>query len=143
MPAIIDQKISEKYVAYNGDCISVMKCLPAEAVDVSIYSPPFCGMFQYSSADEDLSNCKDYSEFFDHYEFVVKEIHRITKPGRMTCVHCMDVPSGNSGLDYLIDFPGDIIRLHERLGWRYMARYHVWKEPLGVRNRTMTKSLAH
>ena len=64
-------------------------------------------------------------------------------PGRMTAVHCMDVPSGNSGLDHLMDFPGDIIRLHERCGWSYIARYHVWKEPLGVRNRTMAKHLAH
>ncbi len=64
-------------------------------------------------------------------------------PGRMTAVHCMDVPSGNSGTDYLRDFPGDIIRLHDRLGFRYIARYHVWKEPLAVRNRTMSKNLAH
>ena len=64
-------------------------------------------------------------------------------PGRMTGVHCMDVPSGNSGCDHLRDFPGDIIRMHERLGFRYVARYCVWKEPLGVRNRTMAKNLAH
>jgi DNA modification methylase len=64
-------------------------------------------------------------------------------PGRMTGVHCMDVPTGNTGNDHLRDFPGDIIRLHEKLGFHYVARYHVWKEPLGVRNRTMVKSLAH
>jgi hypothetical protein len=64
-------------------------------------------------------------------------------PGRMTAVHCMDVPSGNSGKDYMIDFPGDIIRAHEARGWHYIARYCVWKEPLGVRNRTMAKNLAH
>jgi hypothetical protein len=64
-------------------------------------------------------------------------------PGRLTAVHCMDVPASNSGCDNLIDFPGDIIRLHEREGWRYVARYSVWKEPLGVRNRTMAKNLAH
>jgi DNA modification methylase len=140
---VIQQKVSEKYVAYCGDCISVMEGLPEQCIDLSIYSPPFGGLFCYSSAEEDLSNCKDYGEFFLHYEFVVQQVGRLTKPGRMTCVHCMDVPSGNSGLDYLIDFPGDIIRLHEKLGWRYVARYHVWKEPLGVRNRTMTKALAH
>jgi len=64
-------------------------------------------------------------------------------PGRMTAVHCMDVPSGNSGRDRMVDFPGDIIRLHERIGFHYIARYAVWKEPLGVRIRTMIKGLEH
>ncbi len=91
----------------------------------------------------DLSNCRDYAQFFEHYAFVVRELARITMPGRMTAVHCMDVPSGNSGCDYLVDFPGDIIRLHEKHGWRYIARYAIWKEPLAVRNRTMAKNLAH
>ena len=74
---------------------------------------------------------------------MVNEIHRVTMPGRMSAVHCMDVPTGNTGLDHLRDFPGDIIRLHEKCGFKYVARYHVWKEPLTVRNRTMTKSLSH
>jgi DNA modification methylase len=120
-----------------------MSELPDGSVHLSVYSPPFGGLYHYSSSERDLSNCKDYEQFFEHYEFVVKDIVRITMPGRMTCVHCMDVPSGNSGVDHLRDFPGDIIRLHERLGFRYIARYHVWKEPLGVRNRTMAKNLAH
>jgi len=141
--AVKDQCITDRYALYNGDCIEVMATLPKDSVHLSIYSPPFAGLYHYSSSERDLSNCRDYAEFFEQYTFVVKELHRITLPGRMTCVHCMDVPSGNSGLDYLMDFPGDIIRLHEKLGWRYVARYHVWKEPLGVRNRTMTKALAH
>jgi len=90
-----------------------------------------------------LSNCLNRDEFMKHYEFVVKEIHRITHPGRFTAVHCMDIPSGNTGLDSLYDFSGDIIKLHERNGWSYVARYHIWKEPLTVRNRTMAKSLHH
>jgi len=141
--AVMEQCITERYALYNGDCIEVMGALPANAVHLSIYSPPFAGLYHYSSSDRDLSNCRDYDEFFQQYSFVVKEIHRVTMPGRMTCVHCMDVPSGNSGLDYLIDFPGDLIRLHEKMGFKYVARYSVWKEPLGVRNRTMTKALAH
>lgn len=120
-----------------------MPTLPSESVHLSIYSPPFGGLYHYSSSERDLSNCIDYEQFFAHYEFVVREIARLTMPGRMTCVHCMDVPSGNSGIDNLADFPGDIIRLHKRLGFEYIARYHVWKEPLGVRNRTMAKNLAH
>src|SRR3990167_8912451 len=120
-----------------------MPRLPDSSVHLSVYSPPFAGLYHYSSSERDLSNCKDYEEFFAHYEFVVCELFRLTMPGRMTAVHCMDVPSGNSGIDVLMDFPGDLIRLHEKIGFRYVARYHIWKEPLGVRNRTMAKNLAH
>lgn len=141
--AVIDQDITDNYAIYLGDSCEVMPTLPDESVHLSIYSPPFAGLYHYSSSERDLSNSRDYGEFFEHYEFIVNEINRLTMPGRMTAVHCMDTPSGNSGNDYLIDFPGDIIRLHERLGFRYIARYSVWKEPLAVRNRTMSKKLAH
>jgi DNA modification methylase len=141
--AVIAQEIHKQYAAYNGDCIEVMEKMPEKSVHLSCYSPPFGGLYNYSSSEKDLSNCKDYQQFFEHYAFVVREAARLTLPGRMTCVHCMDVPSGNSGTDYLMDFPGDIIRLHEREGWNYIARYAIWKEPLAVRNRTMAKNLAH
>ena len=100
-------------------------------------------VYHYSSSERDLSNARSYEEFFAHYDFVVREIARVTLPGRMTAVHCMDVPSSNTGCDHLIDFPGDIIRQHERLGFQYTGRYSIWKEPLAVRNRTMAKNLAH
>jgi DNA modification methylase len=141
--AVLDQLITDRYALYNGDCIEVMKQFPDEKMHLSVYSPPFGGLYHYSSSERDLSNCKDYQQFFEHYAFVVRELFRLTMPGRMTAVHCMDVPSGNSGTDYMIDFPGDIIRLHEAEGWKYVARYCVWKEPLAVRNRTMAKNLAH
>lgn len=141
--AVIDQLVNERYALYNGDCVEVMGSLPAECVHLSLYSPPFGGLYHYSSSEYDLSNCRDYTQFFEHYTFVVRELFRVTLPGRITAVHCMDVPSGNSGRDYLVDFPGDIIRLHDKEGFRYIARYAIWKEPLGVRNRTMAKNLAH
>jgi hypothetical protein len=123
--------------------MEVMPEMPTESVHLSVYSPPFCGLFQYTSSERDLSNARDYEEFFTHYEFVVREIERLTLPGRISAVHAMDVPTGNTGRDALTDFPGDIIRLHDRCGFDYIARYHVWKEPLTVRNRTLTKGLAH
>ena len=141
--AVIDQELTSKYAIYNGDCIEVMQAIPDNTIHLSLYSPPFGGLFCYSSSDRDLSNCSDYDGFFDHYAFVVRELARITMPGRMTAVHCMDVPSGNTGKDFLIDFPGDIIRLHKKEGWNFIARYAIWKEPLAVRNRTMAKNLAH
>lgn len=138
-----DQKITDRYAIYNGDCIEGMKALKPESVHFSIYSPPFCGLYHYSSDDRDLSNCADYKSFFEHYAFVVREKFRVTMPGRLSAVHCCDIPSGNSGGDYLKDFPGDIIRLHEAEGWVLKARHGIWKEPLMVRNRTMAKDLAH
>lgn len=139
--AVIDQCITEQYAIYQGDCCEVLTGIPDDSIHLSIYSPPFGGLYNYSSSEHDLSNCRSYDEFFEHYEFVVREIARVTMPGRITAVHCMDVPrSGEKGL---IDFPGDIVKLHERLGFYYIARHAVWKEPLAVRLRTMTKGLAH
>ena len=140
-----NQVLTDRYALYLGDCCEVMPTLPEGSVHFSVYSPPFAGLYHYSSSPRDLSNSRDYEEFLTHYEYVVREIARLTMPGRLTAVHCMDVPAGNtgSGDDHLMDFPGDIIRLHARCGFRYIARYHVWKEPLGVRNRTMAKKLAH
>ena len=141
--AIKDQVITDRYALYNGDAAEVMASLPADKIHLSVYSPPFGGLYHYSSSEKDLSNCRNYDQFFEHYAFFVRELFRLTMPGRMTAVHCMDVPSGNSGCDYLMDFPGDIIRLHKEEGFNFIARYAIWKEPLAVRNRTMAKNLAH
>ena len=144
MARILTQEITDDYALYNGDCLEVMPTLPDGSVHLSIYSPPFAGLYQYTSSERDLSNCRSYDEFMEHYGFVVAEIARVTMPGRMTAVHCMDVPTSNTGKgDALMDFPGDIIRLHAEYDFAYVARYHVWKEPLAVRNRTMKKALAH
>jgi len=141
--AVIDQVVGDKFAVYCGDCIEVIAGMPDGCVHLSIYSPPFGGLYNYSSNERDLSNCDDYDQFFEHYAFVVRDLARITMPGRITAVHCMDVPRSNSGTDALIDFPGDIIRLHEREGWYYTGRRMIWKEPLTVRLRTMQKNLAH
>lgn len=142
--AVIDQELTDQYAIYNSDCMEVLPTLPDASVHLSLYSPPFCGLYNYSSSERDMSNCRSYEEFFEHYEFLVREILRLTLPGRVSAVHCMDIPkNGANAGGGLMDFPGDIIRLHERLGFQYCARYHVWKEPLGVRNRTMAKGLTH
>lgn len=145
--AIIDQAITENYAVYNGDCIEVISDLPRDSVHFSVYSPPFAhaggGLYTYSSSDRDLSNNNSYASFFEHYGYVVDQLARVTLPGRLTAVHCTDVISSNTGQDHLTDFPGDIIRLHERYGFLFVARHAIWKEPLWVRNRTLTKNLAH
>lgn len=139
----IEQELTEQYAIYNSDCMEVMSELPESSIHLSVYSPPFGGLYCYSSSERDLSNCLDYEQFFEHYRFVVRELNRVTLPGRISAVHVADVPTGNSGGDALLDFSGDVIRLHKDEGWDYVARYSVWKEPLGVRNRTMRKDLAH
>jgi DNA modification methylase len=141
--AVRDALITAGYALYHGDCMAVMPDLPAASVHLSLYSPPFGGLYQYSSDAADLSNCKDYEEFFAHYAFVVRELHRLTLPGRMTAVHCQDIPVLRGDDSYLTNFPGDVIRCHEANGWKRVAHYFVWKEPLTVRNRTMVKSLHH
>lgn len=143
MAGVIDQLVEDTYAIYNGDCLEVIPGLPDGSVHLSVYSPPFAGLYHYSSSERDFSNARDYAEFMEQYRYLVREKHRVTMPGRITAVHCMDVPTGNTGRDGLMDFPGDIIRLHREEGWDYIARYHVWKEPLGVRNRTLAKNLAH
>ena len=140
---VIEQEIREKFAVYLGDCCEVLTTLPSDRLHLPIYSPPFGGLYCYSSSDRDLSNSSNYPDFFRHYEFVVRELARVTMPGRVTAVHAMDIPSGNTGNDWLTDFPGDIIRLHEKHDFRYVARYCVWKEPLALRNRTLMKSLFH
>jgi hypothetical protein len=130
--AVIDQVITSAYALYHGDCIEVMAGLPDASVHLTLYSPPFAGLYHYSSSDRDISNARNYEEFSEHYGYVLEQIARVTLPGRMSAVHCCDIPSGNRGCDDLVDFPGDIIRLHARLGFGYVARYHVWKEPFKV-----------
>jgi DNA modification methylase len=141
--AVNNQAITDKYAIFNGDCIEGMMELPSDSDHLSIYSPPFGGLYTYSSNERDLSNCVDYAEFMTMYGFVIKELHRITMPGRISLVHCTDIPKSNSGTDALIDFPGAIVSAHEAAGWNYCGRRYIFKEPLAVRLRTMQKNLAH
>jgi len=144
MDLVFDSVVTDDFAIYNGDCCEVLPTLPSGSVHLSLYSPPFGGMlYQYSSDPADLSNSRDYDEFFEHYSFVIKELHRLTMPGRMTVVHCTDIFKSIGGEHTVVDFPGHIIAAHEQHGWKYVARIHIWKEPLTVRNRTMLKSLHH
>jgi len=146
--AVIDQVVTDKYALYNGDSAEVLGSMPDGSIDFSIYSPPFAqpgggALYHYSSSPRDLSNARTFHEFMRHYGFIVENLYRMTKAGRMTAVHVADVPTGNTGCDHLFDLSGEIIRLHEEIGFRYAARYCIWKEPLAVRNRTLAKNLAH
>ena len=137
---IKDQKITSDYAVYLSDCMYVLPTLGKESIDLSIYSPPFAGLFNYSSSDNDFSNCETREQFLEHYEFLIKEISRVTKPGRITAVHCTDIHNKDGSI---WDFPHEIIKIHEENGFKYRNRITVWKEPLKVRMRTMVRSLMH
>ena len=135
-----DQVITDKYAIYNGDCMHVMPTLEDESIDLSVYSPPFAGLYNYSSSENDFSNCDSKEQFLEQYEFLIEEVSRVTKPGRITAVHCTDVFDNTCRL---WDFPNEIIRLHTKHGFEYRNRITIWKEPLKVRMRTMVQSLMH
>ena len=137
-----EQLITEDYAIYNSDCMEVLPKLDDNSIDLSIYSPPFAGLYNYSSSERDFSNCEDREQFLNQYEFLISEISRLTKPGRITAVHCTDILSRSDG-ESLWDFPHEIIKLHEKYGFKYRNRITVWKEPLKVRMRTMVRSLMH
>ena len=137
---IKEQIIKDEYAIYNSDCMYVLPTLDKESIDFSVYSPPFAGLYNYSSSDNDFSNCESREQFIDQYEFLIKEISRVTKPGRITAVHATDIMNKN---DSMWDFPHEIIKLHEKYGFKYRNKITIWKEPLKVRMRTMVRSLMH
>lgn len=136
----MSQVIKDSYAIYNADCMDVVKSLPDNSVDFSVYSPPFAGLYNYSSDPRDFSNCDTKEQFLEQYEFLVAEKARVTKPGRLTAVHVTDIHDNSC---YLWDFPAEVIRIHAKYGFHYRNRITIWKEPLKVRMRTMVKSLMH
>lgn len=135
-----DQLIKDNYAIYNSDCMHVLRTLEDNSIHFSVYSPPFAGLYNYSSHENDFSNCENKEQFLEQYEFLVSEMARVTMPGRINAVHVTDVHT-NTGR--LWDFPGEVIRIHEKYGMQYHNRITVWKEPLKVRMRTMVQSLMH
>lgn len=128
------------YSIYNGDCMDVVTEMSDSSIDFVVYSPPFAGLYNYSSDYRDFSNCENENQFLNQYDFLIKELSRVTKKGRINAVHVTEVVQ-NDGSS--LDFPNAVIQLHEKHGFQYKGRITVWKEPLKVRMRTMVKSLMH
>lgn len=140
-----EQILTNDYALYLGDSCEVVKTLPDEKVGLSIFSPPFFDLYSYSDDPRDLSNCKNYEEFLSHFGFLAEELFRISMPGRITAVHCMDLPTYKRGGEEigLKDFPGDIVRLFLSKGFVYHSRHCIWKDPLVSATRTKAIGLAH
>lgn len=139
---IKNELLTDNYAIYNSDCMYVLPTLPDDSIDLVVYSPPFAGLYNYSSSDNDFSNCESKEQFLEQYEFLVQQMARVTKPGRINAVHCQDVLT-NVTKNYLWDFPHEIIEIHLRHGFHFVNRITIWKEPLKVRMRTMVRSLMH
>jgi len=140
MNKVKDQLVTNDFAIYNSDCMYVLPTLEDESIDMAVYSPPFAGLYNYSSSENDFSNCESKEQFLEQYEYLVEHMARVTKQGRINAVHCTDVFDNSSRL---WDFPHEIIRIHEKYGFEYRNRITIWKEPLKVRMRTMVKSLMH
>jgi DNA modification methylase len=135
-----DQLHADRYSIYNGDCMEVLPTMADESIDLSIYSPPFANLYTYSSSERDMSNVADIPQFLQQYEYLVKEMARVTKKGRINAIHITDICDVSGTLS---DFPNEIIRLYKNHGFEYKNKITVWKEPLKVRIRTMVQSLMH
>lgn len=135
----------KSFIAYNGDCVSITEQMKDDSIGFSVYSPPFQNLFTYSDSELDMGNCASDEEFNGHYEFLINQILRITKPGRLTAVHCSDLPSSKwkDGVIGLKDFPGDIVRLHQNNGWIFHARICIWRDPVVEMTRTKALGLLY
>lgn len=138
MVECLNQAEGENWTAYHGDCVSVVSQLPDECVDFSVYSPPFGSLFVYSDSAADMGNSSSDGEFAQHYAYLVREKFRLTKPGRLTAVHCSDLPmtKWKDGAVGIKDFSGDIIRIHQEAGWILHSRRTIWKCPVVEMTRT-------
>jgi DNA modification methylase len=139
------QKITDRYAAYCGDSVEVIKGLPSDSVHFPIFSPPFANLYIYSDSYRDMGNTKDMAEFIDHYDYLAGELLRITIPGRVAAVHCKDLVryKGRDGTAGIVDFPGELIRSMERAGWSYHSRITIWKDPVIEMQRTKAHGLLY
>lgn len=142
---VMQQASGQRWTLYNGDCCEVIRGLPDASIDLGIHSPPFSNLYIYSDSEADMGNSTDDDQFFEHYEYLIPELYRVTVPGRLCVIHCKDLPKYANRDDTagLKDFPGEIIRRFERHGWSYHSRVTIWKCPVIERERTNNNGLLH
>ncbi len=140
----VNQAITADYAIYEGDACELIRGVPGDSIDFGIHSPPFSGLYRFSNSDRDISNNGE-DKFFEHYAFLISEMLRVTKPGRLHSVHCMDLPAtkGRHGNIGMRDFSGDLIRAYVDAGWIYHSRVTIWKDPVVAQQRTKSIRLLH
>ncbi len=142
---VLNQTVSEEYAIYNGDSCEVIKGIQDETIHYSIFSPPFESLYTYSNSERDMGNSKDSKEFKTHFEFLIKDLFRVTMPGRNISIHCMNLPTSKTrdGFIGIRDFRGEIIRSFESAGFIYHSEVCIWKNPVVAMQRTKALGLLH
>lgn len=145
MVNVKDQFIGERFALYEGDCVQTMQGLPDNSVGFSVYSPPFASLYIYSDSEADMGNASSMEEFLDHYEYALRELYRITMPGRLTAVHVKDLPLYKNSDEWfgIEDFSGLVSFLHRRCGWVFHSRITIWKDPVTEMEKTNSHGLLH
>lgn len=141
----IDQAVTDQWTLFNGDCVEVLRGLPAHSIDYSIFSPPFASLYTYSNSPRDMGNVRNDAEFFEHFAFLIAELRRVMKPGRNVSFHCMLLPTSKERDGYigLKDFRGDLIRAFQAGGFIYASEVCIWKDPVTAMQRTKALGLLH
>jgi DNA modification methylase len=137
--------VTDRYAMYHGDCIDVLRGLPTGSVDYSVFSPPFSSLYTYSNSPRDIGNVRDDAEFFAHFGYVIDELGRVIRPGRLVSMHCMLLPTSKERDGYigLRDFRGDLIRAFQAKGWVFHSEVVIWKDPVTSMQRTKALGLLH
>lgn len=145
MQNVLNQNIGNNYAVYNGDSCEVIKNVPDNSIHYTIFSPPFSSLYTYSNSDRDMGNCKGDSEFYEHFMYLVKELYRVTMPGRLLSFHCMDLPmmKERDGVIGLKDFPALLRQMFEDAGFIYHSKVTIWKNPVTEMQRTKALGLLH
>jgi DNA modification methylase len=142
---VLSQIHENNFSAYNADCVEVCASMPSNSVDFTIFSPPFSSLYTYSNSERDMGNSKNDDEFFLHFGFLVENLFRLTKPGRIVAFHCMNIPAMKERDGYIgiKDFRGDLIRCFQKHGFIYHSEHVIWKDPLIEATRTKAIGLMH
>lgn len=142
---ILRQKVTDQYAVYNADSCEAIKQMPDNSIHYTLFSPPFASLYTYSNSDRDMGNCKGDEEFFNHFRFLIKELYRVTMPGRLLSFHCMNLPlmKERDGVIGLKDFRGQLIRLFQEAGFIYHSEVTIWKNPVTEMQRTKALGLLH
>lgn len=140
----VEQVVTDRYAIYQGDCCELIRAVPDATVDFGIHSPPFEGLYRFSNSERDISN-NDGAAFWEHYGFLISELLRVSRAGRLHAVHCMQLPTSKNrdGFIGMRDFRGEIIRAYQAAGWVFHSEVCIWKDPVVAQQRTKSIRLLH
>lgn len=145
MTDVLNQTVTDEFAMYHSDCVDVLSGLPEASVGYSVFSPPFASLYTYSASPRDMGNVANHAEFFEQHAFLVRELYRVTKPGRLLSAHCMLLPTSKTRDGYigLTDFRGELIRQFQAAGFIFHSEVVIWKDPVTAMQRTKALGLLH